>query len=317
MDASPRRTRLQRKQLLAASSSAPIAQTPAQVENTNSNTFEHITVLPDILPPALTKLPRGDHKLLLHKQSLLRESTIPVPSDFTAHSPDAVAATLVFAQPEAGTAVCVDPSGLLLTCSHCVAETASDLDPAKTHWLLFASGTIVAARCVAWDGRSDLALLRVIATQQGPCQTQDGGLSVSFSFLFPAVAVADRPPKLGAKLVCVGHPGSEDLEAARPGVRTGYDVLHLSEGRYRGCAEGQDPGDNSEIGALKHDCWTYWGHSGAPLLERSGGRLVGLHSSWDDDTGMRRGVPLETIREFLEKNMEHFSPQPELQKAVF
>ncbi|KAK0715427.1 AT hook domain-containing protein family protein, partial [Lasiosphaeris hirsuta] len=201
-------------------------------------------------------------------------------------------ATLVFAQEEAGTAVCIRRDGLLLTCAHCVAETAAELDRTKTHWLLFASGAVVSAVCVAWDGRRDLALLRVTGAQG------DGG------GVFPAVEVAERTPGVGTGLVCVGHPGSEDLEVEEEGVETGYPVLHLSMGVYRGCERGQDLQDNSEIGALKHDCWTYWGHSGAPLLQRKTGRLVGLHSSWDESTGVRRGVPLEAIKEFLDANFD-------------
>lgn len=50
-----------------------------------------------------------------------------------------------------------------------------------------------------------------------------------------------------------------------------------------------------------HDCWTYWGHSGAPLMLRATGELVGLHSSWDDQSGMRRGVPLVALRAFLDE----------------
>lgn len=83
------------------------------------------------------------------------------------------------------------------------------------------------------------------------------------------------------------------------GVKTGYDVLCVSEGRFHGCAEGQDVEDNEEIGALKHDCWTYWGHSGAGLVERGTGRLVGVHSSWDEESGMRRGVAWEAVKAFL------------------
>jgi hypothetical protein len=86
-----------------------------------------------------------------------------------------------------------------------------------------------------------------------------------------------------------------------PGVKTNYDVLHVSTGRFRGYAAGQDVHDNSEIGALKHDCWTYWGHSGAPLVERNSGGLVGLHSSWDDETGMRRGVAWEAIKSITDQ----------------
>lgn len=87
-----------------------------------------------------------------------------------------------------------------------------------------------------------------------------------------------------------------------------------------------------------HDCWTYWGHSGAPIVGRrsqggsrrgggerakrrgrrkakfergegegegrgeGGGMLMGLHSSWDDTTGMRRGVAWEAIRAFLHEH---------------
>jgi hypothetical protein len=64
-----------------------------------------------------------------------------------------------------------------------------------------------------------------------------------------------------------------------------------------------DPQDNSEIGTLKHDAWTYWGHSGAPLLRRVDGSLLGLHSSWDDSTAMRHGVPLVAIKSFLSEHL--------------
>jgi S1-C subfamily serine protease len=166
-------------------------------------------------------------------------------------------------------------------------------DPEYLHWLIFASGRAVAARCVAWDERRDLALLRIVAAQA------DSRASSSF----PSVQIAEVGPSLGDKLICIGHPGSEDLEASKPGVKTHYDVLHLSTGAFRGYAEGQDLQENAEIGALQHDCWTYWGHSGAPLLDGRTGKLVGLHSSWDEDTAMRRGVALVAITMFVAENM--------------
>jgi hypothetical protein len=118
---------------------------------------------------------------------------------------------------------------------------------------------------------------------------------------FPFVSIAEAAPRLRTALVCIGHPGSEDLEDPTPGVKTGYDVLHVSTGLFRGYDPDQDLQDNSEIGALKHDCWTYWGHSGAPLIEQTTGSLIGLHSSWDETSGMRRGVPLEAIQQFLQQ----------------
>ncbi|KAI1750508.1 trypsin-like cysteine/serine peptidase domain-containing protein [Xylaria castorea] len=254
--------------------------------------------LPTPLTRAITGLKGNDHKNLLRKQTWLRQYSLEVPSLFTRHT-GVLDATLVFAQEEAGTAVCIAPNGMLLTCSHCIAENIDEQDRSKDHWLLFRSGVAVKAICVAWDERRDLALLQVDAAQQ---EGEDSGLS-----RFPFVSISSTTPVLDSRLVCVGHPGSEDLEASQPGIKTSYDVLHVSTGRYRGRADDQDPQDNSEIGALMHDCWTYWGHSGAPLLDFKTGKLIGLHSSWDDETGMRRGIPLEAILEFLDKNKDHVS----------
>jgi hypothetical protein len=255
-----------------------------------------VTFLPEKLPISITKLDRDDHRLLLKKQAWLKKCQVDIPRDMERNGfTEGIRATLIFGQKEAGTAVCISPDGLLLTCSHCVAESREDLVEPRTRWLVFASGRIVEATCTAWDPIRDLAILKITSAQAAPeTETQEG--------IFPSVSLADTPPLLNARLVCVGHPGSEDLEATQPGIKTGYDVLHLSTGAFKGCAPRQDVQDNSEIGALMHSCWTYWGHSGAPLIERGSGRLVGLHSSWDDETGMRRGIALEAILEFLKAN---------------
>ncbi|KAI8949775.1 trypsin-like cysteine/serine peptidase domain-containing protein [Xylaria longipes] len=255
-----------------------------------------VSELPTALTRTITGLKANDHKILLRKQTWLQQYSIEIPSQFTRHS-GALDATLVFAQEEAGTAVSIAPNGLLLTCSHCVAENIDERNKLKDCWLLFRSGIAVRAICVAWDARRDLALLQVVATQR-----KDEGRSLS---CFPFVSISSTTPALNSRLVCIGHPGSEDLEACQLGIKTNYDVLHISTGRYRGCADDQDPQDNSEIGALMHDCWTYWGHSGAPLLDVKTGKLIGIHSSWDDETAMRRGIPLEAILEFLKENKEH------------
>ncbi|KAI1744730.1 trypsin-like cysteine/serine peptidase domain-containing protein [Xylaria scruposa] len=252
--------------------------------------------LPTALTRAITGLKASDHKTLLRKQTWLRRYSLEVPNLFTRHA-GVLDTTLVFAQEEAGTAVCIAPNGMLLTCSHCVAENADQLNESRNRWLLFRSGVAVKATCVAWDERRDLALLQVDAFQQ---EGEDDGPSP-----FPFISISPTAPVLDSRLVCVGHPGSEDLEASQPGIKTNYDVLHVSTGRYRGCADDQDPQDNSEIGALMHDCWTYWGHSGAPLLDFKTGKLIGLHSSWDDETGMRRGIPLEAILGFLNENKDY------------
>ena len=294
-EASPRRTRQRTKQLRELLTDSPHALPAPADHDADKAKNALVEELPDRLPASLTRLPRKDHQLLLKKQVYLRTYEVEIPRDFRVCT-TAVQASLVFAQEEAGTAVCVSLEGLLLTCSHCVAETEDELDYEKIHWLLFADGRVVGAKCVLWDMRRDLALLRIVSAQSPSQDTSLEGTPHGF----PYAALADEPPSIDARLVCIGHPGSEDLEAAEPSVKTDYDVLHLSTGAFRGYADGQDLQDSSEIGALMHDCWTYWGHSGAPILDRRSGRLIGLHSSWDDQTAMRRGIPLEAIRAFLQ-----------------
>ena len=256
-----------------------------------------IASIPIFLSQDTTTLPSDDFDLLHLKQSKLRNPHGQVPAfirglNATTCLGDAAAATLVFAQQEAGTAVCISSDGLLLTCAHCVAESQDEFERKEDMWLLFASGCIVRGRSVVWDARRDLALLQIVAAQ---ASSYIDGPQPSFPF-------ASIGESQGGHLLCIGHPGSEDLEASTSGIETNYDVLHVSTGRFRGLATEQDPQDNSEIGALMHDCWTYWGHSGAPLIARRSGKLVGLHSSWDDSTGMRRGVPLVAVKAFLDEH---------------
>ncbi|KAI0487741.1 trypsin-like cysteine/serine peptidase domain-containing protein [Xylaria cf. heliscus] len=296
---SPRQTRSQTKGVNTGTAlPVPVPDADAEILTLDKPDIippvnDGISQLPTALTRTITSLKANDHKILLRKQKWLQEYSPAVPSQFIRRA-GALDATLVFAQEEAGTAVSIAPNGMLLTCSHCVvAENADGWDESKAHWLLFRSGVAVRAACVAWDDRRDLALLQVVAAQRD----ENGHISP-----FPHVQISPTAPTLDSRLVCVGHPGSEDLEASHPGIKTNYDVLYASTGRFRGYANDQDLQDNSEIGALMHDCWTYWGHSGAPLLDVQTGKLVGLHSSWDDETGMRRGIPLEAILEFLDEN---------------
>jgi S1-C subfamily serine protease len=269
-----------------------------------------IEVLPNILTSAKTGLSRKELATLNSKRQKLLSSPSHAGNSITKlvkkskNLAAAARATLVFAQHEAGTAVCISASGLVLTCAHCVAESPEEYAAAKPTWLVFSSGRVVRAQCVAWDQRRDLALLRITAADRLAGQAE-----ASSPMTFPFADIANQTPlfapgnKQTTRLICIGHPGSEDLEAADSSqpVLTDYDVLHVSRGYYHGLASDQDVQDNSEIGALQHDCWTYWGHSGAPLIDAKSGEVVGLHSSWDDETGMRRGVAWEALHEFMEE----------------
>jgi len=153
----------------------------------------------------------------------------------------------------------------------------------------------VLAICEVWDVRRDLALARIVAIEHesvGECLVPR----------FAAVKIAEQVPGVRVRIVCFGQPGRDDLEA-KDRRRTTYNLVEVSKGQLRGLVEGKDPQDNEDMGALMHDAWTYWGHSGAPLVKRADGALVGLHSSWDDETAMRHGIPWVAIREFLQERV--------------
>lgn len=147
-----------------------------------------------------------------------------------------------------------------------------------------------------WDVKRDLALLKIIAIESSISGTSDS--APIFTFL----KVDEGNPRVGSKVLCIGQPGRDDLEA-EGNRKTKYNLIEVSEGRFRGMVKEQDSQDNGEIGSLMHDAWTYWGHSGAPLISAGRGSLVGLHSSWDDQTAMRHGIPGVAVREFLKEHL--------------
>ncbi|KAI5367095.1 Putative peptidase S1, PA clan [Septoria linicola] len=264
-----------------------------------------------MLNKALRRLPKADIQALRFKQDKLRQPTSQIPSfirSSQSSSPsiaEAASATLLFVWSGSSTAFCISQSGLILTCAHCIAESANEYDPKVERWLLFSNGDPVRAKPLVWDAQRDLALLQITVA---PAHLEDTP--------FPYIRLAAEPPKLRTSLLCIGNPGAENLETDQEGVATNFDILHISEGRFRGLDKSQDVQDNSEIGALKHDCWTYWGHSGAPLLDAKNGSLLGCHSSWDDETGMRRGVAWEAIRAFLTQHCEEQPPSGSVDDPV-
>lgn len=265
--------------------SSPLPPKLSSPYASNASVFQYLIPLFSsslTLSTKSTGFSKRDLALLLKKQRLLKASTPQALATLDPHLKSGLLATLVFAQSEAGTAFCISSTGLLLTCSHCVSEDPTELEENRTKWLLFASGRVVQAKCIAYDHIRDLALLQIVSAEQDSTSTP--GSSTNHEqpqTSFPFLPISPTPPKKNAQIICIGHPGDEDLEASKPGVKTNYGVIHISYGRYRGIAEGADVHDNSEIGALMHDCWTYWGHSGAPLCTRKNGSAVGMHSSWE------------------------------------
>lgn len=248
--------------------------------------------------------------LLRKKQKRLQSNASAMLSSLLSRNrlPTALEASLIFVQYEAGTAVCIDEAGWVLTCSHCFGDTEEEWRAERRKWLLFYTGLAVQVECRAWDSTRDLALLKIIAIESSA--SQKTAIQV-FSF----VPLSSSAPSFKTPIVCIGQPGSEDLESTSD-RRTNYNLVEISEGKFCGMVPGADPENNSGIGSLKHDAWTYWGHSGAPLLKAIDGTLIGLHSSWDDKTAMRHGVPLIAIKHFLQQQVDAAIGPPTLINAT-
>lgn len=248
--------------------------------------------------------------------------------------------TMIFAGEDAGTAVVIHDEGWILTCAHCFADsyeewtdivdqdmergktlssatsTSSQLqnreksdrrvdeagDDPKRRWLLFYDGTAACVECLILDSRRDLALGRIIGLETISYHFPNHYGSPTSSITFTHLPISSNTPKRYQDIYCIGQPGPLDLETTTPNKKTNYPLFSVSSGRFRGLVKGQDPDNNEEIGCLKHDAWTYWGHSGAPLVSwQDSGTigLIGMHSSWDEDTAMRHGVPAVAIQNFL------------------
>ncbi|KJE98087.1 hypothetical protein CAOG_08113 [Capsaspora owczarzaki ATCC 30864] len=189
-------------------------------------------------------------------------------------------ATVIFAQDHAGTGVCVSKDGLILTCAHCL----DDETIGARRIVLFPDGRKCVVECVAKDDVRDCALMRVVQVDRKVVRASD-------NISFPFASLASQGALPCSLAFCIGQPASDD-EASN------YPLFFTSRGVILGYqSSGEDLHRNDEIGQLIHSCWTYWGHSGAPIVNEDG-LIVGMHSSWDDKTN-RHGIPLEAIRAFM------------------
>lgn len=277
----------------------PIRFLPSSTPTSNTPLILHAPSCSSL--PGLTS---ADIRILRTKQRRLQRSATPIAEATRALGPHAIhgiSSTWIFAQHEAGTAVCIDARGWFLTCAHCFGETVSEWRAYRRKWLLCYTGMAVQVECRVWDARRDLALAQVICIElpepEGLGSSSSQPSRPEFTFVRLSASQSTTAP-----IICIGQPGADDLESKSP-RKTAYDLVEVSRGRLCGMIPDVDPQDNSEIGVLKHDAWTYWGHSGAPLLRRIDGSLLGLHSSWDDATGMRHGVPLVAIQAFLSEHL--------------
>lgn len=167
--------------------------------------------------------------------------------------------------------VVISADGLVLTAAHVPDRVG------RVVQVQLPEGSTWAARCTRLDPEWDLALLQI----REPV-------------VLPWVELAPDAPEVVQDVAIVGQPGS----TTPGGEPTGYQPFYVSSGEIRFFAS--DRLANQSLGGTAHDAWTYWGHSGSPLLDRQG-RIVALHNSWDSSTAMRHAITWEALHAFLEE----------------
>ena len=156
-------------------------------------------------------------------------------------------------------------------------------------------------------------------------QQQLGRVEDSNDTSLASAVLATDAPLVGTRFFCIGNPSSIDLESCTQGtIEFEPPCWHLSAGH---CINYLDPAvsieskiqsdrgraptrgelkklqelaaipftNRKEAVFIEHSCWTYWGHSGAPLFDDTGA-VVGLHCAWDDKSGIRHGQKLQHLQ---------------------
>mmetsp|Transcript_5729 Transcript_5729/g.7049 ORF Transcript_5729/g.7049 Transcript_5729/m.7049 type:complete len:362 (-) Transcript_5729:27-1112(-) len=196
--------------------------------------------------------------------------------------------------------------GLILTCCHCVNHDDDDDDSdnnddsenriGRIVETINARGQTFGSICIDACSHVDLAILQI---------PQEELENVSLTSLDLAKRGSDKD---GIDIFALGNPCDTDLETSDEGnhkrSKNGFYPFCVSQGKLEGKISAEEANIRG-LGRLIHSSWTYWGHSGCPLVSvmKQDGKdtacIVGIHNSWDDCNGNRHGIPLDEIWSFL------------------
>jgi hypothetical protein len=198
---------------------------------------------------------------------------------------------------EFGTAVCINEKGYILTCSHAVPPFEDD--KTKESLYIFPNGEIVKTLTLEKDNKIDLALLKII-------EIYENGNFIKISkfpekkFIYSKIKeLKEENEKIGENIFCIGNPCFTMYNDNNKLEKNNYKPFWISFGKIKGYLKDKIYCKN-ELGPLIHNCWTYWGHSGAPIFNFDG-ELIGMHNSWNEKNADRHGNSLLGINKFLSK----------------
>ena len=196
-----------------------------------------------------------------------------------------------------GSGVCINKKGYILTCAH--AAPPYEDDNTKESLYIFPSGEIIKALTIDKDEKLDLALLKIVEIYKNK-----KFIKINQKNIFPYAKIKtpenNQNEKIRKNIFCIGNPCFTMNDDEGKIENNEYKPFWISFGKIKGYL--RDPiYCKNDLGPLIHNCWTYWGHSGAPLFNLEG-ELIGMHNSWNEKNGDRHGNSLLGINKFLTKN---------------
>ena len=197
-----------------------------------------------------------------------------------------------------GSAVCIHEKGYILTCAH--AAPPFEDENTKESLYIFPSGEIIKALTLDKDEKLDLALLQIISIYENNKFINIKNLT-NKKFPYAKIKIPENSQNetKGKKVFCIGNPCFTMEDDDGNIENNEYKPFWISFGKIKGYLK--DPiYCKNDLGPLIHNCWTYWGHSGAPIFNFDG-ELVGMHNSWNEKNADRHGNSLLGINKFLSK----------------
>lgn len=202
-----------------------------------------------------------------------------------------------------GSAVCIKENGFILTCAHAAPPVNKTKSNKNYIYLIFPNKELILAETVEKDEDLDLALLKVIAVKiKGKFKRLEELKNKKFPFVnlnenFSLNTNANK----NEKVFCIGNPSFTEYENDNQNfyLKNEYMPFWLSKGKIKGYMQDEIYGD-FDLGPMIHSCWTYWGHSGAPIFNYDL-ELIGIHNSWNDQNANRHAISLLGISKFLSK----------------
>lgn len=140
------------------------------------------------------------------------------------------------------------------------SESSNDnLRPSKNIYkMFFSNGEEVDCVLVQANYQLGIAVLKIIH------------IDPIFQKIYPSVTISTFTDyKNTTEVLCVGNPVYFEGDKNDRKQLLGHEPFTISYGIFKGYLPNKIYGDvHEKLGPLKHSCWTYWGHEGAPIFNR-------------------------------------------------